>query len=76
MRSGPRERRRRDEANQESSERFEEHRRFAVATSLVQIAIVLATVAAVVDRAGMWYAGLGAGVLGAAAFLNGFVGII
>ena len=68
--------RRRDEANQESSERFEQHHRFAVATSLLQIAIVLATVAVVVDRAGMWYAGLGAGLLGAAAFLNGFLGII
>src|SRR5205814_1820422 len=40
----------RDEANRAATERFEQHHRFAVGTSLLQISIVLETIAAVLDR--------------------------
>ena len=66
----------RDEANHEASERFEQHHRFAVGTSLLQIAIVLETVAAVLGRAPLWWIGIIVGALGAAAFANGFLGLI
>jgi len=66
----------RDEANREAAERFEQHHRFAVGTSLLQIAIVLETVAAVLDRAALWYAGIAIGVVGALALANGFVGVV
>src|SRR5438477_8783978 len=67
---------RRDEANREATERFEQHHRFAVGTSLLQIAIVLETVAAVLGRAPLWWIGIIVGALGAAAFANGFLGLI
>jgi hypothetical protein len=66
----------RDEANHEASERFEQHHRFAVGTSLLQIAIVLETVAAVLGRPPLWWGGIIVGALGAAAFANGFLGLI
>lgn len=64
----------RDEANRRSAERLEQHHRFSVGTSLLQIAIVLETVAVVLDRTSLWAGGLGVGALGAAALLNGFLG--
>ncbi|TMB50984.1 MAG: DUF4337 domain-containing protein [Deltaproteobacteria bacterium] len=66
----------RDDANREAAEHFARHHRFAVATSLLQIAIVLETVAAVLDRPPLWWGGLAVGVVGAAALLNGFVGLL
>src|SRR5690349_3726815 len=66
----------RDEANHEAGERFEQHHRFAVGTSLLQIAIVLETVAAVLGRPHLWWGGIIVGALGAAAFANGFLGIV
>jgi len=66
----------RDEANHEASERFEQHHRFAVGTSLLQIAIVLETVAAVLGRPQLWWVGIIVGAVGAAAFANGFLGLI
>lgn len=66
----------RDEANRTASERFEQHHRFAVGTSLLQIAIVLETIAAVLDRRGLWYLGMAIGAVGALAFANGFLGIV
>ena len=66
----------RDEANRAATELFEQHHRFAVGTSLLQIAIVLETVAAVLDRAIMWYAGLAVGVTGTVALANGFLGYL
>jgi hypothetical protein len=68
--------RRRDEANREAAERFEQHHRFAVGTSLLQIAIVLETVAAVLERPALWYGGLAIGAVGALALVNGFLGMI
>jgi len=65
---------RRDAANERSAESFEQHHRFSIGTSLLQIAIVLETVAAVLDRTGLWAGGLAVGALGAAALLNGFLG--
>src|SRR5437773_6347741 len=50
--------RERDEANRAATERFEEHHRFAVGTSLLQIAIVLETIAAVLDRRSLWWGGM------------------
>jgi hypothetical protein len=66
----------RDEANHDASERFEQHHRFAVGTSLLQIAIVLETVAAVLGRPPLWWGGIIVGAVGAAAFANGFLGVI
>src|SRR5437016_12754497 len=68
--------RRRDEANREATERFEEHHRFAVGMSLLQIAIVLETVAAVLDRRSLWYAGMAIGAAGVLALANGFLGVV
>ena len=67
---------RREDANREAAASFAEHERFAVGTSLLQIAIVLETVAVVVDRRAMWYAGLVVGLVGALAFVNGFLGAV
>jgi hypothetical protein len=66
----------RDEANRRAAERFEQHHRFAVGTSFLQIAIVLETVAAVLARRALWWAGLAIGAAGALAFVNGFVGLV
>ena len=66
----------RDRANQEAAEHFARHHRFAVATSLLQIAIVLETVAAVLDRTAVWWGGLAVGAVGAAALANGFLGFL
>jgi hypothetical protein len=68
--------RERDEANHTASERFEQHHRFAVGTSLLQIAIVLETIAAVLDRRSLWWGGLAIGAIGALAFANGFLGLV
>ena len=68
--------RRRDEANQEATERFEQHRRFAVGTSLFQIAIVLETVAAVLDHPALWRLGIALGTMGVLALVNGFLVIV
>jgi len=65
---------RRDEANRQAAERFEQHHRFAVGTSLLQIAIVLETIAVVLDRGGLWYGGLLIGAAGTLALSNGFLG--
>jgi hypothetical protein len=67
---------RRDDANQEAVAHFARHRRFAVATSLFQIAIVLETVAAVLQRRSVWWAGVALGALAAVAFLNGYLGLV
>src|SRR5438477_7190944 len=64
---------RRDEANRQAAERFEQHHRFAVGTSLLQIAIVLETIAVVLDRGGLWYGGLLIGAAGTLALSNGFL---
>jgi len=66
----------RDQANREASEQFEQHHRFAVGTSLLQIAIVLETVAAVLDRRAVWWGGLAVGIVGALALANGFLGAV
>jgi len=66
----------RDDANRAAAEHFARHHRFAVATSLLQIAIVLETVAAVLDRSPLWWGGLAVGLVGVAALVNGFVGFL
>ncbi len=66
----------RDEANRASAEWFEEHHRFAAGTSLLQIAIVLTTVAGVLDSSALFIGGLSVGALGLLAFVNGFVGLV
>jgi hypothetical protein len=68
--------RERDEANRIAAERFEQHHRFAVGTSLLQIAIVLETIAAVLDRRSLWWLGMVVGAVGILAFANGFLGIV
>jgi len=67
---------RRDEANAEAVRRFEQHHRFAVATSFLQIAIVLETVAAVLDRRALWQGGIAIGLIGVLALADGFLGIV
>jgi hypothetical protein len=47
-----------------------------VGTSLLQIAIVLETVAAVIDRRSMWYGGMVVGAFGALGLANGFLGFL
>ena len=59
-----------------ATEGFEAHHRFAVGTSLLQIAIVLETVAAVLDRRSLWYAGMAIGAVGVLALANGFLGVV
>ena len=66
----------RDDANRRADETFERHHRFAAGTSLLQIAIVLQTVAAVLDRRSVWLAGIALGAAGALALANGFLGIV
>jgi len=66
----------RDEANARAGEMFEQHHRFAVGMNVLQIAIVLETVAAVLDRRSVWWAGLALGLAGALALANGFLGWI
>lgn len=66
----------RDEHNRAAAERFEQHHRFGAATSLLQIAIVLETVAAVLGRTAVWWGGLLVGALGTAALANGFLGFL
>ncbi len=66
----------RDRANHEAGERFEQHHRFAVGTSLLQIAIVLETVAAVLRRPALWWGGMAVGAVGALALVNGFLGLV
>jgi hypothetical protein len=66
----------RDVANRESAERFEQHHRFAVGTSLLQIAIVLTTVAGVLDSGALFAGGLAVGLLGVLAFANGFIQLV
>src|SRR5881397_3439759 len=66
----------RNEANRAATERFEQHHRFAVGTSLLQIAIVLETIAAVLDRRSLWWGGMAIGAVGALAFANGCLGLV
>ena len=68
--------RERDEANRRAGERFEQHHRFAVGTSLLQIAIVLETVSAVLGSPGLWWGGIAVGAAGALALANGFLGFV
>jgi hypothetical protein len=67
---------RRDEALHTSAERFEAHRRFAVGTSLFQIAIVMETLAAVLESTVLIGLGLVLGGIAALAFANGFLGFV
>jgi hypothetical protein len=66
----------RDEANRHAAERFEQQHRFAVGTSLLQIAIVLQTVAAVLRRTSVWWVGIAIGAAGVLAFANGFLALV
>jgi len=54
----------RDEAGRRSAEVFESHHRFARATNLLQIAIVLETVSAVLGFRTLWAAGMLVGGVG------------
>lgn len=66
----------RDTAAAAARDAFEQHHRFALATSLFQIAIVLATVAAVVEQPLLWGGGILLGAVGALALLDGFLGLV
>ncbi len=56
----------RDEANRRSTESFEAHHAYARASSLLQIAIVLESVAAVLGRRTLWWVGMGVGTVASA----------
>jgi len=56
--------RERDEAIRRSAEAFEAHHHFARATNLLQIAIVLESVSAVLGSRPMWFAGIAVGSVG------------
>ncbi len=66
----------REKANEEAAALFEQSHRFGMGTSLLQIAIVLETVAAVLNRRGVWWGGFAVGMTGALALANGFLGIV
>jgi predicted cobalt transporter CbtA len=56
--------RERDEANRRSDDAFEAHHRFARATNVLQIAIVLESVSAVLGSRTMWLVGMVVGGVG------------
>jgi len=62
-----------DEDNLESRRRMDQHEVFALSVSLCQIAIGLSAVAALTRRRRIWYAGLGAGLVGTILLVCGFL---
>lgn len=63
----------RDEANRACSDLMVHHHRFAIAVTLLQIAIALSAIAALTRRKPLWYLGLGVGGAGFLMFLAGLI---
>lgn len=65
----------RDDANRRSVESFEAHHGYARASSLLQIAIVLESVAAVLGRGAFWWIGAGIGAVASVLLAGMWLGL-
>jgi hypothetical protein len=61
------------ENNQRSEEMMEHHHRFAIAVTLLQIAIALSAIAALTRRRSLWYVGLAVSAVGTLMFIYGML---
>ncbi len=61
------------QANEQASERLENHHLFALSVTLFQVAIALSAIAAIMRRKPLWWIGLGLGVFGLVYFIRGFL---
>ena len=62
-----------EENNLASEGLLEHHHRFAIAVTLLQIAIALSAIAALTRKRPLWYVGLGVSAAGIAMFVRGFM---
>lgn len=62
-----------EENNRASEDLMEHHHRFAIAVTLLQIAIALSAIAALARRRPLWFLGLGVSAAGIAMFVRGFL---
>ena len=65
-----------EENRREAKGDMDKHHIFALSVSLCQIAIALSAVAALTRNRHVWYVGLGAGLIGTAALVGGFLGVV
>lgn len=63
-----------EEEDKDSEHDMKKHHIFAFSVSLCQVSIALSAVAALTRRRRVWFFGLAAGILGAAALIGGFLG--
>jgi hypothetical protein len=63
----------RDESNRECANLMAHHHRFAIAVTLLQIAIALSAIAALTRRKPLWYLGLGVSGAGVLMFVAGMI---
>ena len=61
-----------DTLNKESEGQLEHHHRFAIAVTLLQVAIGLSAIAALLSMPAVWYFSLGAGAFALLVFVDGF----
>jgi len=52
---------------------MEHHHRFAIAVTLLQIAIALSAIAALIRKKPLWFLGMGVSLAGLGMFLYGFM---
>jgi hypothetical protein len=62
-----------EENNQASEDLMEHHHRFAIAVTLLQIAIALSAIAALTRKTPLWFLGLGVSAAGIVMFVRGFM---
>ena len=62
-----------EENNQASEDLMEHHHRFAIAVTLLQIAIALSAIAALARKQPLWFLGLGVSAAGVVMFARGFM---
>ena len=62
-----------DENNKASEAMMEHHHRFAIAVTLLQIAIALSAIAALTRRRPLWFLGMGVSAVGLFMFARGFM---
>ena len=61
-----------EEANKHSEDLMEHHHRFAIAVTMLQIAIALSAIAALTRRKPLWFLGMGVSAVGLVMFARGF----
>jgi hypothetical protein len=59
--------------NEQSEELMEQHHKFAIAVTLLQIAIALSAIAALTRRRPLWFVGLAVSAVGVAMFVRGIL---